>query len=416
MKIRLYDLFIDMIIIIGVGIPLVFIWTLDTWRTVLTLMILLFLVVYLVTHGIKKNTSNGFLRFYLIIFAGILIFETVKGIKLYNYSFNEVFYALRLYIWLLFSIPLFGELLKADYYDKYIKKFVNITLISLGIRTVTWFFNNYLKISIFYNLAHEYGNVWERAGKLRIDATALIGVLIPLLFYLYKKYKNKKYLGYLLISFGYVCIVSQTRTLSIGVFACIVAMLFFEKRSLSKKLIIQLGIFAIILIVLNTGALDYIMASMNISLTDGSIGYRQYEFNYYASLLSDSKWITGLGVLTSKNGNARRLLFGDLSTQMYIDDLGMFESILQFGVLAIALYLILIIYIIYIIYKCNKFGEHAYSVYLIGQLIYICIVSIPLNLFGIQRIFSVSLILAITCSIDNKIKNKIENEKSKIII
>ena len=408
MKIRLYDLFIDIIIIIGVGIPLVFGWTLDTWRTILTIITLIFLVVYVVTHGIKKNISNRFLWSYLALLIGILIFETVRSIKLYDYSPYETFYALRQYVWLLFSIPLFCELLKAKNYDKYIKKFVTITLISLIIRTFTWFFNNYIRIGIFYNLAHEYGNSWGRSGKLRIDATALIGILIPMLYYLYKKYNNKKYLGYLVFSFGYVLLVSQTRTLDIGVMACIISMIFFEKRSLSKKLIIQLGIFGVLLILLNLGIFDSIMAKMNLSLNDGSIGYRQYEFYYYSSLLTDSKWIAGLGILSSINVNAERILFGDLSTQMYVDDLGAFEFILQFGVFGILLYLVLIVYIIYLVFKCNKLGEYMYAVYLIGQLFYICIVSMSLNLFGIQRIFSLSFILAVTCSIDNKLKIQIK--------
>jgi len=38
----------------------------------------------------------------------------------------------------------------------------------------------------FNSLLYEYGISWGRGGKLRIDATALIGVLIPALYYLLK--------------------------------------------------------------------------------------------------------------------------------------------------------------------------------------------------------------------------------------
>ena len=78
------------------------------------------------------------------------------------------------------------------------------------------------------------------------------------------------------------------------------------------------------------GVLDSLLSKMNITINDGSIGYRRYEFAYYSSLLLEGKWKTGLGIITSLNSNGNKLIFGNLDTPMYLDDLGIFECFLQF--------------------------------------------------------------------------------------
>lgn len=76
-----------------------------------------------------------------------------------------------------------------------------------------------------------------------------------------------------------------------------------------------------------------------------------------------------------------------------------------------AVYGVLLIYMIYVVIKCNRVKEYKYSLYLLGEFFYIVIVSIPLNSFGIQRIFMVPIVLAFTCAVHNNIL-KIEKEKA----
>ena len=412
MKIRLYESLIEVIIALGVGIPLILGGALDTWRTVLTVAIAILVLLYVVTHRIKKTYSDKFLWVYMLGTICIVTFELMKGKKLYAYSNYETFYAGRQYLWIFFAIPLYYEIIKGENFDKYLKKIVGIIIASLSLRTITWLCKSYLGITIFNSLLYEYGNSWGRGGKQRIDATALIGVLIPALYYLYKKYKKKKYVAALLFVAAYLVFVSQTRTLVLGMIACLISMFFLEKRSLSKKLIVQLLLLAIFAIAVNMGAADTILNKMNITVSDGSIGYRQYEFAYYSSLLLNGKWKTGLGVLTSVNTNGKKLMFGNLDTQMYLDDLGIFECFLQFGLFTIFLYGLLLIYMVCVVTKCNRVKEYNYSLFLLGEFFYIVIVSIPLNSFGIQRIFMVPIVLAFTCAVNNNIL-KMEKEKSK---
>ena len=152
-------------------------------------------------------------------------------------------------------------------------------------RTVTWFCKNYLGIIVFYNLLYEYGNSWGRNSIQRIDAIALIGVLKPVLYNLYRKYNNRKYLWALGFVFTYLMLVSQTRTLILSSVVCIISMVFFEKRKSTNKLILQLLFLVAFAIAINMGALDFLLNKMNITINDGSIGYRWYEFSYYSSLL-----------------------------------------------------------------------------------------------------------------------------------
>lgn len=235
MKIRLYESLIAVIIALGVGIPLIFGGALDTWRTILTGAIIMLVLLYVITHGIKKTYSDKFLWFYILGTICIVTFELMKGKNLYDYSNYEIFYAGRQYLWMFFAIPLYYEIIKGENFDKYLKKIVGIIIASLSLRTITWLCKSYFRITIFNSLLYEYGNSWSRGGKQRIDATALIGVLIPALYYLYKKYKKNKYVVALLFVTAYLVFVSQTRTLVLGMIVCLISMFFLEKRSLSKK-------------------------------------------------------------------------------------------------------------------------------------------------------------------------------------
>lgn len=411
MKIRLYDSMLNMLILIGVGVPLIFGGVLDTWRTALTIATILFTAIYLGTHRIKKHEENHFLYVYVFGVFVITIFEIIKAGKSFDYSVFEAFYALRQYMWLLLAIPMYYMIVKRKDVDQYLKKIVRIVMLSLGLRTCTWFLKNYLGITIFNNLLYEYGNYWGRSGKQRLDATALIGVLIPILMYFYRKNGNKKYLFSLGFVFCYLVFVSQTRTLIIGFAVCILTMIFFAKQTSVKKLIVQLSVLFIFALAINMGALDYLLSKMNISINDGSIGYRQYEYAYYSSLLYGGKWKTGLGIMTLLNSSSKKVMFGNLDTQMYLDDLGMFECFLQFGLFSVFLYGALLIYMIYVIVRCKKLKEYDFAFYLVGQFFYVAIVSIPLNLFGIQRSFSVPIIVAIVCAIHNLAIKKAEGKQ-----
>lgn len=407
MKINPYEVCIWFFIIIATGIGLIFPISLDTWRTILTVLVIIFIPLYSITHKRKKSERNTFLKFYIIIYIIIVAFEILKAVNVYHYNFYETFYALREYIWILLAFPLYRILIKSKDLDEKLGIITRITLISLGLRALTWFVNTYFNIQLFTGVLYEYGNVWGRNGRQRIDATTLIGVLIPLLFYLYQKKRKKKYLVELAFVFAYLVFVSQTRMLILGYLICIVSMILFQKKASQEKYMIRMLILCIIAVSVVLGAVNLLLNYLDLSQGVMGLGYRFYEFQYFGSLLENGGWKTGIGILSAANSNAAQLLYGNLDTIMYLSDLGMFECFLQFGLFTIFMYGAIYIYMFVLITKCNSTKQYEYSSYIIGQLAYIFVISIPLNLFGVQRSFSVAIILAIVCSISYEIRKGI---------
>ena len=85
MKIRVDDFFINLILVIGVGIPLIFWGVLDTWRTILTILIILVSVIYIFKHGIRKTESSSFLYIYIFVLFPIYTPEyELCGVLVHN--------------------------------------------------------------------------------------------------------------------------------------------------------------------------------------------------------------------------------------------------------------------------------------------------------------------------------------------
>lgn len=402
MKIKLNEALVYLLIVIASGITLVFPFVLDTWRTIITFLVILSVATCALKYRKVKKKNNRFITIYVLIYSIIVLIGIIVGNNSFHYTLYEVFYGLRQYIWMIAVFPIYILLVRSRNIDRTLEKIINIVLFSLALRLITWISGNYLGLDLFPNLFYEYGLVWTRGGVVRIDATCFIGVVIPLLLYLYGKYHAIKYLYKLCFTVIYVLLVAQTRMVIIAVCGSIISTIFFKRRKTQKRLLVQMLVLLSIAAAFGTGLVDLILQHMNITVNDGSIGYRQYEYLYYSSLLIDNRWKYGMGIISSINYNAKRMLMGNLNTTMYLDDLGAFECFFQFGILSFLLYGLLIFYLIKTFFKCDHFGN-AFSIYLIAQLLYILIASIGLDIFGIQRIFSVPFIVAIACAISSRV-------------
>jgi hypothetical protein len=405
-KIKPYDAGLYFMIALATGIFLVLPVTLDTWRNILAIVSILFFLVYIVTHKKKRYQMSKFYLLYLSCLFLIIIFQSIRSVTEYGYSAYELFYALRQYIWILLAIPLVLMFKRKGDFNKVLNTIINITLFSLIIRAVTWFVYTFAGITLFDNVLYEYGISWGRNGTARIDATPLIGIVIVGLYYFYTKTRKKVYLFKLLMVFLYLIIVTQTRTLLISGLACCAIMFFLKRRKTNVRFIIQLAVLIVGAIAISLGAFDSLLNYLDLSSGVTGLGYRYYEFDYFLSLLEDGKWKFGLGILTSINSVSNNLLSGNLGTKMYLDDLGFLESFVQFGAFSILMYGLLYIYMYKVMRKCFKAQMDDYAILIIGLLAYIFIVSVPLNLFGIQRSFSIPIILAITGFIEGSYKSK----------
>lgn len=377
---------------------------LDTCRSILTIGILIYIFIFFIS---LKWTNNGAyskrLNTYMSIYTIIMLFQIIRSIYIYEYSFNEIYYSIRQYIWVFLAYPILYLFIKYNSIEKIMSNVVKITLLSLFLRFLTWSLYKAFQISLFPKLLYEYGISWGRNGILRIDATPLISLVLIYEFYKYLDTNKKKFAFYSICSLLYVLLVSQTRMLFIGCGISITVMFLLKRRNRIKKCLLIIciccaSIFSVIL-----GCFDKILDYLDLS--NGVIGleYRYYEFQYYFSLIKD-KWKLGTGILSVKNDITNSILYGNLDTTMYLDDLGIFGYFIEFGLLSILLYGVLYFIMLKVIIKCYKLGETNYAVLICGFLSYLLIVSIPLNLFGIQRIFSIPFILAIISFINIKIE------------
>jgi hypothetical protein len=402
MRKKIYDAWMYMLIAIATGIVLVLPISLDTWRNALVLLAITFIIIYLLTNKIYRHEINRFLNLYLVFLAFCIGLEMFRASSMYNYSIYESFYALRQYVWIFLALPFYYIYIKTGDIDKTLEKTIDVIMISLKIRAITWAAKAFLHINLFPELLYEYGNSWARNGVQRIDATPLISIAIAGLYYLYTSKRRRKFLFQLLFVGLYLLVVAQTRMLLIGYISCLAGMILFKRRASAKGLLLITSTVVLSLMAISLGAIDAGLNYLGLSSGIQGFGFRYYEYLYFQTLLEGDAWKLGLGILSSANIMGKRILFGNLDTQMYLDDLGILESFVQFGVLSIFMYMFLFLYMIFTIRKCNKNKQYNYSMLVVGLFCYILVVSVPLNLFGIQRSFSISIILAIVCYV-NKI-------------
>ncbi|MDA8226461.1 MAG: hypothetical protein M0T74_01930 [Desulfitobacterium hafniense] len=403
-RINIYEAGFYFLVALATGIFLVLPVTLDTWRTILATVSIFFVLVYFMTHKKKQKCNNKYLLFYISFLVLTVGFETARAVSSYEYSVYELFYSLREYIWILLVIPLFLMFKHKGDFKSILRNIINITLVSLFIRFVTWVVYSFTGITLFSNVLYEYGISWGRNGTARIDATPLIGVVIVSLYYFYIETKNKKYLIKLLFVFFYLLVVTQTRTLLISSLFCCAIMIFFQKRKPNVRFVFQVLALTIVVGAILLGAFDKLLDYLGLSSGVIGLDYRYFEFNYYLGLLGEGNWKLGLGILTTINPASNSFIFGNLDTKMYLDDLGFLGCFVQFGLLSILMYGLLYFYMFKVMRKCFKVHQDNYGLLMMGLLSYIFMISIPLNLFGIQRSFSLPIILAVTGYIESLCK------------
>lgn len=405
--INIHEIYIYLFVALAVGIfqAIPFGWgpNLDSCRNILTAGTIICICFYFLFLKQKKlNNYSNVLDTYMRVYITVLVFIIIRSVYMYNYSLGEIYYSVRQYVWVLLAYPILHLFVRYDSIDRVLNNIVNITLLSLALRFLTWALYKYAGANIFPNLLYEYGISWGRNGILRIDATPLISLVVVFEFYLYTKTKKRKHLLLSICSVVYVAIVSQTRTLIISCLACFLIMFLFKRRKKTSRFFIQSIACCVLAVSVSLGAFDKILGYLNLNSGAKGFGYRYYEFNYYWSLLKDN-WKLGMGILSTKNNYTDSLLYGNLDTTMYLDDLGIFGCFFEFGLLSILLYGVLYFLLIKTIIKCYKHNEMNYAIFVLGIFSYLVICSVPLNLFGIQRLFSLPFILASVSFINRKL-------------
>ena len=386
-----------LLVAFAVGLPEVLSLSLDTVRNYMTILSACILALSIPVVALNKSRLSKSSFFYLGALILCIIFGVFRAHKLYHYSLNNMFYALRQYVWIFLYFPVL-YIFKAKDYNmiKALGNVLTILNISLLFRTLTWAMYTLARIEIFPTILREFGDLWYRnESSIRIDGTPLIMVGVLISVYLYFKLRKAKFLVSTFYILLYILIVNQTRVL---VFSILVSVFFMylavhrDSKITPKKLVTYTVIIVSVFVVSIYG---YRFFMQNSRASDMGIGYRYWELNYYLSLLSDGNWKSGLGILTATNPRSYAVLYGHWDTRMYLDDLGIFELFFQFGLVSIFMYGYLVWKTIQIYRKYHREEDRIEKALLIGLASYLVLTAVSLNAYGIQRSFSLSIILAI---------------------
>ena len=405
-----------LLVAFAVGLPEVFFLSLDTVRNYMTILSLCILALSIPVVALNKSRFSKSSFFYLGALILCIIFGAFRSHNLYHYSQKNMFYALRQYVWIFLYFPVL-YIFKAKDYNmiKALGNVLTILNISLLFRTLTWAMYTLACIEIFPTILREFGDLWYRNdSSIRIDGTPLIMVGVLISVYLYFKLKKAKYLVSTFYILLYILMVNQTRVLVFSILVSVFFMYLAVHRDSKVTLKNLVAYTAIIVSVFVVSIYGYRFFMQNSSASDMGIGYRYWELNYYLSLLSDGNWKSGLGILTATNPRSYAVLYGHWDTRMYLDDLGIFELFFQFGLVSIFMYGYLVWKTIQIYRKYDQEEDRIEKALLIGLASYLVLTAVSLNAYGIQRSFSLSIILAILFFLEQRYVEDVSFKKQRV--
>lgn len=405
-----------LLVAFAVGLPEVFFLSLDTVRNYMTILSLCILALSIPVVALNKSRFSKSSFFYLGALILCIIFGAFRSHNLYHYSLKNMFYALRQYVWIFLYFPVL-YIFKAKDYNmiKALGNVLTILNISLLFRTLTWAMYTLARIEIFPTILREFGDLWYRNdSSIRIDGTPLIMVGVLISVYLYFKLKKAKYLVSTFYILLYILMVNQTRVLVFSILVSVFFMYLAVHRDSKVTLKNLIAYTAIIVSVFVVSIYGYRFFMQNSSASDMGIGYRYWELNYYLSLLSDGNWKSGLGILTATNPRSYAVLYGHWDTRMYLDDLGIFELFFQFGLVSIFMYGYLVWKTIQIYRKYDQEEDRIEKALLIGLASYLVLTAVSLNAYGIQRSFSLSIILAILFFLEQRYVEDVSFKKQRV--
>lgn len=408
-RIELVELLYYISVALSVGLFLFLNVSLFVHRNLLTLVSITTLILMIPTLLLNIRNISRSAFFFGITFLSCVLYQIIRATNTYFYSSIEIFYAIRQYTWvLLFFVLIY--LFAND--EKKMKRILDNTLsilsVSLLLRFFSWFSFTFLKANLFPNILMEFGKLWYRnETSIRVDGTPLISIAMFLTFYLFLKYRDKKYLYTLMFMLLFAIFVNQTRMLIFPQIFSMILMYVYHKFPYMPLylLFVIVGISCFFFFGGSEWFKNWIDAFNN-GTSDMGLGYRYWELKYYLGLLTDYRWINGLGILTSSNPNSYFILFGPGRVQMYLVDLGFIELFVQFGLLAIFLYGYLL-YMLTKLIRRMKTKQYIYERSLfIGLMANILITAPSLNIFGSQRSYSLVIILAMVFFYDYQLKRK----------
>ncbi|WP_022772883.1 hypothetical protein [Butyrivibrio sp. AE2015] len=400
-KIQIERLFYLLILSTLAGLFTVLSIQLETWRTVATAILLIYLLYFVIKVKSKRKISNC-VRRYIFLYCIIIALETHLSIDRYGYSFAEIMFPLRGFLWVLMLFPLNTICKKQCSLDVLLNDVIKIGMISIVLRTFSWIIYTIFNFAIFPDLLFELTNgvaAWTRAGTLRLGASCLWPIIIIGSEYMYNKNGKRRYIYTILIVIIYLAIVTKSRTYLLQSIIYLVPFVYWliSKRISSKSRFLFLLFTVVVGIGLILLIAPFILSYLGLDSGIMGLEYRYWELKYYTSLIDNTNILTGIGILSGYNSLSRAILNGPYQTQMFLDDLGYIQSYVQFGLMTVALYGGLIICVISAAIKSLKTKSYNNLVVSSALLLYVVVGSLTHDIFDVNKAITVPIILSI-CS------------------
>lgn len=290
--------------------------------------ILMFVSLCFHIKGEQKFYVSKNIRIWILIFYIFILIDSIYSISFYGVSLSYVFGQVYIFLYLLLVFPIeYIFYTNSKYFYKIIYNLSLWGLISLLVRTLAWFFYNYLHIDFMHFLVFEAGYDWIREGRQRVPLTSMVAFTLSYsILSLYKKkfFSMKlKYIFIIVFVFFYAQEVVDARSVVLRLTLIISIIVLLNSKNISRTFIKSLLFIYLIIIMLISGVfLDFYN-----SIDRWSIIARIQAFQYYWGLFKEYTF-SGVNLISESHSMQH-----GLGNNFYFADLGVISKFVEYGLI-----------------------------------------------------------------------------------
>lgn len=347
--------------------------------------------IYLIRYRPKWDMIYAYLLIALIVLIVGVHTSVRAGKNVFSYDVRMPVYK---YSYIFLAFPIY-QLLSREIWEfkRFLNLIVNVTILSILIRTIISVIQKFTGVIIFSEIATEYAAAgWIRNGWLRVNPPAFSVIIIPILMYLYyesKEEKRKKYLIYAAYVIAYSMIIHGARSVTIYQIIELVFMVLYKRKGTKKQMLLFACIATSCICFINSSVGNNFINSFSTGGDAGSTTGRVEALAYYTSMIRQHFW-TGTGFLSF----AERQFTGKAGYIVAtLGDIGILYSFVQVGVTIIVFYLLYIVRSLYVGQKIKKRDKDS-NLYL---LVYGNMLAVILTIINIDMFFGIYLLAVPFC-------------------
>lgn len=352
---------------------------------------ILLCAIYLIRYRSKCDMIYAYLLLTLIILIVGVHTSVMAGKNVYSYDVRMPVYK---YSYIFLAFPIYQLLSSRIWkFEKFLNLIVNVTILSIIIRTIISVTQKFTGVIIFSEIATEYAaEGWIRNGWLRVNPPAFSVIIIPILMYLYfesDEKKRKKYLIYVAYVIFYSIVINGARSVTIYQIIELIFIILYKRKSTKKQMFLFACIATSCICFINSSVGNNFINSFLIGGDAGSTTGRVEALAYYTSMIRQHFW-TGTGFLSF----AERQFTGKVGYIVAtLGDIGILYSFVQVGVTIIVFYLLYIVRSIYVGQKIKNRDKDS-NLYL---LVYGNMLAVILTIINIDMFFGIYLLAVPFC-------------------